>query len=113
MSNQLSNHIYHAVRNFLRNHNDEERFVNDVNQGLEHFTGYKLHNRRNRNRFVNRFSKSTSPTKVIVRYSDGTSSTMLIKNVLNNLISLEIDLWEEMDEDQEQELMLQRMGINV
>lgn len=113
MPNGLSNHIHQNIRSFNYGRQSEEDFVESCNRGIEHFSNYKLHNRRNRRRFVTRFSKSTSEKKVIVRYSDNTSSTMLIKNVLQNLISLEIDLWEEMDEDQEQELMLQRMGISV
>ena len=113
MANQLSNHIHHAIRNYKYGHGDDERFVNDANQGLDYFTTYKLHNRRNRGRTVTRFSKSSVNDKVIIRYSDNTSSTMLIRNVLQNLISLEIDMWEEMDEDQEQEMMWERMGIKV
>ena len=112
--NRLRDAISHAVRSYVvLGSYTPSQFVNHCNVALEENPNYTLYNRRDRQKTVTAFRISSGEHKVTVRYEGGNTGTMLIKNVMRNLISIERDIWEEEDEEREQELMFQRMGIRV
>lgn len=104
-------------RSYIReyyNFYDKIRFVNRCNDLLESFgSDYKVRNKRDSSKIVERFSTSPSENKIRVRYNDNTTSTMIIRNIFRNLEITEIDFWDDMDEDKEQDMLIQRLGIKI
>lgn len=91
---------------------DMEDVVRACNDALDNFHNFKLYSRRDRSKEVMGFRRSTVDDKIIVRYSTG-SGTMMLKNLMKNLISIEQDAWEDEDGEHEHNMLLQRLGIRV
>ena len=87
-------------------------FATNLNTILEVNSRIKL-TRRTSGKIILNVRPSSIESKVIVRYDDGTSSTMMIKNFLKNFNIIEIDEWDEDNEDREQDMLLMRLGIRV
>ena len=87
-------------------------FSSKINEILENNSRIKFSRRTNGKTILN-VRPSVIGNKVIVRYNDGTSGTMMIKNFLRNFNVTEMDEWDEDNEDREQDMLLMRLGIRV
>lgn len=107
----LNNKINHLVRKFIYEPFDSTAFVRECNNAIDEYRDWSIYNRRDNTKIVRMFAVSNNKDKVIVRYENGSSGTMLIRNVPRNLRAHQIDLWDNIDEDQEQDFLLERMGF--
>ena len=89
-----------------------EDFVRQLNDVLDLYpTTYFVNGRDNKR--VTGFGVSTNPDKVIIRYADRRNATVLIRNLRMNIKAIENDIWDDPSDEDEEDFLLQRLGIKV
>ena len=111
----ISEHLHNSNNTtHLYSNNDmtNQRFCSLINSIMEDNSDIRLSRRTNGKTILN-IRPSVAENKIIVRYNDNTSGTMMIKNFMRNFNVIEVDEWDTDNEDREQDMLLMRLGIRV
>lgn len=112
---EIINSIEYCIFSFLKEKYSVEYIEKELNNLISKIpSSYRLKNIRSNKTVVGIRMSKKSKKKIIVMYNTGSNSTMSIKNFFVNLKFVEFDIWDELDElddDVEEDFRLQRMGI--